>query len=121
MADRPGLLDRLRRLFASREGGEPESPPPGSPRSDDVPSGCEDVAEIPCEEAARRVYEYLDEELDPAKAEEIRCHVLQCQRCYPMYNWERLFLRALRERGGRAEASEELRRKVERLLDSQTG
>lgn len=113
-------MGRIRRLFSSRD-GEPRVPPPEPPRGDGLPPGCEDVAEISCEEAAKWVYEYLDGELDPGSAEEVRCHVEQCKRCYPMFNWERLFLRVLRERGNRPESSDDLRRRVEKLLDSEIG
>lgn len=121
MAERPGLLERLRQLFSSPGDGKPHVSPPRPPHGNGPPPGCEDVEEVPCEEAARRVYEYLDGELDSTKAKEIRCHVQQCERCYPMYNWERLFLDALRERGGRPESAPELRRRVKRLLDSESG
>lgn len=54
--------------------------------------------------SSRRSYPRREED-----AEAIRCHVEQCERCYPMYNWERLFLDVLKERGGRPEPSDELR------------
>lgn len=121
MSRRPEILERLRRLLGMGGDGRPAPTPPRPPSGDALPPGCEDVAEIPCEEAARRVYEYLDGEMADAEAERIRCHVQQCERCYPMYDWERLFLDALKERGDRSEASEELRRRVAGLLDGEAG
>lgn len=52
--------------------------------------------------------------------EEVRCHVERCERCYPMYDWERMFIDVLRERGDRPEASDALREQVTRLLDRET-
>lgn len=111
------LLERLRALFDGGDGraagSEPELPrPPGEPTSD-----CGDVREVSCQEAVERVYEYLDGELEEERAEEIRCHVEQCKRCYPMYNWEQMFLDFIGDRAGRPEENPELRSKVEALLD----
>jgi anti-sigma factor (TIGR02949 family) len=121
MSERPELLGRLLRLLGmgSNGGSAPDAPEP--PHGDGLPPGCEDVEEVACEEAARRVYEYLDGELGEEDAETIRCHVEQCRRCYPMYDWERLFLETVGERADRPETSVELKRKVARLLDEEAG
>ena len=115
--DGPTLLRRLKELFTGGNGGTAGSEPslpdgPGRPSA-----GCADAKEIPCSEAAERVYEYLDGELEPELAREVRCHVEQCKRCYPMYNWEQMFLDFVRESADRAEENPELRQKVEALLD----
>jgi len=114
------LLEKLRRILGLGQDG-PERPAAPAPPYEDLPPGCEDVAGIPCEEAARRLYEYLDGELAAERAEEIRCHVAQCERCYPVYEWERMFLEVLRDRGDRPEPSAALRERVSRLLDRETG
>lgn len=116
MSEGNRLLERLRRILGLGADG-PERPTAPAPPYDDLPPGCEAVAEIPCEEAAKRLYEYLDGELAAEHAEEIRCHVVQCERCYPVYEWERMFLDVLGERGDRPEANEALRERVGRLLD----
>lgn len=121
MSDGFGPLEWLRGLLGLNGDGAAAPGVPRPPHGDGPPPDCEEVDEIPCEEAARRVYEYLDGELDAEDAEQIRCHVEQCQRCYPMYNWEELFLKTLRERGGRPESSQELERKVGELLDREAG
>ena len=113
----PTLLRRLKELFSGGNGGTAGSEPalpdePGGPSSE-----CEDVEEISCSEAAEKVYEYLDGELESERAREVRCHVEQCKRCYPMYNWEQMFLDFVRESADRAEENPELREKVEALLD----
>lgn len=117
MSDRPELLERLRRLLGLGSDGASDPAVPRPPFGNGPPPGCEEVSDIPCEEAARRVYEFLDGEIDEEDSETIRCHVEQCERCYPMFNWEKLFLEALKERGGRPEPNDELRRRVGELLD----
>lgn len=118
MSDREGLLDRLRDLISGGGGGSGAESVPSPPYGEDeVPDGCEGVEEISCEEAAERVYEYLDGELGEERAAEVRCHVEKCKRCYPMFNWERMFLDVVESRAGRAEPNPELRRRVEALLD----
>lgn len=79
--------------------------------SGDQPGG------ISCEEALRRVYEYLDGELDPDTRERVHQHIEVCRRCYPFFNFERLFLDYVGEKGLAAEQREELREKVLRLLE----
>lgn len=120
MGERGELLERLREILGMSRDEDPVSEA-ARPPYDALPPGCEDVEAIPCREAAKRVYEYLDGELAEAEEEEVRCHVEQCERCYPMYDWERMFLDALRERGDRPEASEALRERVTRLLDGEAG
>lgn len=78
----------------------------------------DDCDELTCRQAVSRVYEYLDGELDPEKAEDIRCHLETCIRCYPYFNLERMFLDHIREAGLRPEKSRELREEVKRLLAS---
>lgn len=121
MSERPKPFDRLLQLLGLGRDGEPASPPPRPPHAGGSPPGCEEVEDLSCEEAVKRVYEYLDGELDDEDAEAIRCHVEQCKRCYPMYNWERIFLDALQERADRPEASDELRQRVTDLLDREVG
>lgn len=113
----PTLLRRLKELFSGGNGETAGSEPalPDEPGGES--SECEDVEAISCSEAAEKVYEYLDGELDSERAREVRCHVEQCRRCYPMYNWEQMFLDFVRENADRAEANPELREKVEALLD----
>ncbi|MFW6192314.1 MAG: zf-HC2 domain-containing protein [Gemmatimonadota bacterium] len=122
MGDRFELLERLRELLGLGRDGAPDADPvpPRPPYADELPPDCDDVEEVACEEAARRVYAFLDGELDEEDAEAIRCHVEQCERCFPMYNWEWLFLDVLKERGDRPEPSDELRKRVTELLDRES-
>ncbi|MFW6193352.1 MAG: zf-HC2 domain-containing protein [Gemmatimonadota bacterium] len=121
MSERPDLLERLLSFVGLGSNGRSAADAPAPPHDDGLPPGCGDVEDVSCEEAARQVYEYLDGELEEEDAEAIRCHVEQCRRCYPMYNWEQIFLETLRERAERPESSDELRRKVARILDEEAG
>lgn len=118
MSERRGLLARLKALFGGDDAGGAASELPSPPYGEDeAPDGCEDVEELSCEEAVQRVYEFLDDELTEAEAREVRCHVEQCKRCYPMYNWEKMFLEFVRGRADREERNPALRQRVEELLD----
>jgi len=66
---------------------------------------------IDCAGVIQRLYEYLDEELDPETIERIREHLEVCKRCYPRYAFEKAFLRFISEQG-RVEAPPELRRRI---------
>ena len=55
------------------------------------PSG----AMIDCDEAAARLFEYLDGELDDVSEEEVRRHHEVCKACYPRAQFERHFIEAL--------------------------
>lgn len=72
---------------------------------------------VSCEEALARVYEYLDGELDPDMQERIHRHVEVCRQCYPYFNFERLFLDYVHERGLSTESNRELEARIETLLD----
>lgn len=71
---------------------------------------------ISCQEAAERVYEYLDGELDATSADEVREHVRVCQRCWPYYGFERLFLASLRSKGRRPEPARALKERIHQVL-----
>ena len=71
---------------------------------------------ISCQDAVERVYEYLDGELDPSWNEQVREHIEVCKKCYPYFNFERIFLDYVRSRGTRDEDSGELEGKVLTLV-----
>lgn len=64
---------------------------------DDHPEGT--FRDVTCEEALSRVYEYLDGELDGPTQDSIHRHLEVCRRCYPRFDFERVFLDFVRERG----------------------
>ncbi|MFQ5690579.1 MAG: zf-HC2 domain-containing protein [Gemmatimonadota bacterium] len=69
-----------------------------------------------CKDAVKRVYDYLDGELDAETAEQIRRHIEICKRCYPYFNFERIFLDHIRSKGARGARSKELEEKVLAML-----
>ncbi len=72
--------------------------------------------DIGCPEAAAKVYEYLDGELDPETQERIHRHVEICQRCHSMFDFERRFLDSVRDRGLAVGDVGGLRRRLEAFL-----
>lgn len=71
---------------------------------------------ISCQEAMDRVYEFLDGELSPDWTEKVRRHIEICKKCYPYFNFERIFLDHIRSKGLGATRSTALEEKVLRLL-----
>jgi len=90
--------------FRTRGPGGASSPP-------DPPAG-----DLSCEEALARVYEYLDGELGPELHDRIGAHLEVCRRCYPFFDFERMFLDYVREKGRSAPASEDLRERISSVL-----
>ncbi len=48
-----------------------------------------DIKQIDCEEALRRLFEYLDRELDAARHAEVEQHLHTCRACYSRAEFER--------------------------------
>jgi mycothiol system anti-sigma-R factor len=48
-----------------------------------------DIKEIGCEEALRRMFEYLDRELDGARHAEMEQHLHTCRACFSRAEFER--------------------------------
>jgi anti-sigma factor (TIGR02949 family) len=72
---------------------------------------------IDCLEALDRLYEYLDEELTPVRAEEVRQHLEKCAPCLAVSQFESAYLKFLEARAKAREAPEALRKRLlERLL-----
>lgn len=71
---------------------------------------------IPCEEVVQRVYEYLDGELDAEWSDRIHDHIQMCRKCYPYFNFERIFLDHVRSQRIAPERSERLERRIRRAL-----
>ncbi|MDH3734377.1 MAG: anti-sigma factor [Gemmatimonadota bacterium] len=71
---------------------------------------------IACEEAVARVYEYLDGELDAEWSERVRYHVEVCRKCYPYFNFERIFLDHVRSQHIAPEHSDRLERRIREAL-----
>ncbi len=73
--------------------------------------------DIDCGEALDRLYEYLDEELTPVRAEEVRLHLAKCAPCLALSGFESAYLRFLEARTRAMNAPPHLRKRIlERLL-----
>jgi mycothiol system anti-sigma-R factor len=70
-----------------------------------------------CREALERVYEYLDNELAPADAAEIKLHFEKCRSCYPVLKFCQSFQDAMQRAADcQCCAPKELRDKIAELL-----
>lgn len=47
---------------------------------------------IDCHSVMRQLWDHVDGELTPDRAEAIEAHLKMCERCYPQYQFERTFL-----------------------------
>jgi anti-sigma factor (TIGR02949 family) len=78
--------------------------------------------DIDCEEALDRLYEYIDEELTPVRAEEVRHHLEKCAPCLRVSQFEKAYLRFLEARARARQAPENLRKRVlEQILFASDG
>ena len=68
--------------------------------------------DIDCLKALDRLYEYLDGELTPVRAEEVRLHLERCAPCLAASDFEQAYLRFLEARSWAQKAPERLRRKI---------
>ncbi len=90
----------------------------GTHTPDGNPSGGQ---ELTCEESLARVYEYLDGELDAGEHDAVRRHLEKCRRCYPHFDFERLFLDYVHELGAEEESRPGLKERVLEMLAEETG
>lgn len=68
---------------------------------------------LSCDEVVQQLWDYLDHELTPERMAEIAAHLSMCNRCFPHYDFERAFLRAVREAVGKGQpAPPQLRERV---------
>lgn len=75
---------------------------------------------IDCQEALRRLYEYLDDELTPETTAEVRRHIELCAACYPEVKSAAEFRDALqRAARGQPLCPESLRRRIAEMLEAE--
>lgn len=72
--------------------------------------------ELSCEESLALVYEFLDGELPAERNEAVRRHVQKCRRCYPHFDFERVFLDYLHDSGRPVRANPDLVRRIRALI-----
>jgi len=71
-----------------------------------------------CEEAFRRLDDYVDRELSSAEAEQVRAHLETCAICAREFDFEERVLARLKSRMRRIEAPSDLFERVARSLRS---
>jgi anti-sigma factor (TIGR02949 family) len=81
-------------------------PRPLPPPPDDAP------APIDCGTTVRRLWDYLDGELDAARAAEVDAHLAGCAECPPHFEFAHTFLEALAAGRRAADAEPALRARV---------
>lgn len=69
-----------------------------------------------CSEALDRLYEYLDGELTPERAEEVREHIEECGECFALSKFEDAFLTFLEARCKARRAPPHLKRAILKQL-----
>jgi len=77
-----------------------------------------EVRQISCEQALASLLEYIDSELEGARAREIDQHLSTCHSCYSRMEFEQRLRSRLRE-AGRQQLPDGLRARIDRLFISQ--
>ncbi len=71
---------------------------------------------IDCETAVRRLWDYLDAELDDRRFAEVAAHLDACRRCPPHFDFARTLLDAVAAARREPDRPEALRERVVRAL-----
>lgn len=71
---------------------------------------------LTCEEVVRRLFPYLDRELDDTANAEIEHHLESCRGCYSRAEFERKLKTKVAETGQR-EAPDRLRKRLKNLIE----
>lgn len=79
------------------------------------------VGSIPCHVALARLWAFIDGELEPDSADEVRSHLEVCKRCYPQYDFQRAYFERMRRLGARPEPPELRARVFDCLLVEAAG
>ncbi len=74
-----------------------------------------DYPVIGCEEALRRLADYLSRELEPGEHAAVERHVSRCRSCFSRAEFERLLKERLRDLG-REEVSAGLQSRIRKVL-----
>lgn len=69
-----------------------------------------------CEQAVKRLNDYLSRELAPEEEERVQKHLAECRGCFAKFAFEETLLRTIREKAESVTAPESLRLKVLGLL-----
>jgi len=73
-----------------------------------------------CEVALELLFDFLDGELQDTTQEQVAEHLAVCRKCYPYFNFQRLFLDRLAVSGESKSVSPDLARQIREMLDRET-
>ena len=69
-----------------------------------------------CQEAVKRLTDYLSSELAPAEADAVQDHLSRCKGCFAKFHFEETLLRTIREKIEQVHAPTSLRAKIIGLI-----
>ncbi len=69
-----------------------------------------------CQEAVKKLTEFLSHELRPDEETEVKRHLSQCRGCFAKFHFEETLLRTIRDRAEQVRAPGALRDKIMTLL-----
>lgn len=72
-----------------------------------------------CEEALRRLEDFLDRELAPEEMQRVQAHLDTCAACTSQYQFEARLLDGLRDKIRRISLPDEVRDRITRRLDEE--
>ncbi len=70
-----------------------------------------------CQEAVKRLNEYLSRELDGPEVDQVRRHLSECKGCFDKFRFEETLLKTIREKAEQVTAPGELRKRILSLFD----
>lgn len=73
-----------------------------------------------CEEAVKRLNDYLSRELAPDEEERVQKHLAECRGCFAKFSFEETLLRTIREKAESVTAPVSLRHKILGLLRTES-
>jgi anti-sigma factor (TIGR02949 family) len=69
-----------------------------------------------CEEAVKRLNDFLSRELAPEEEVQVQQHLKDCNGCFQKFRFEETLLRRLRDAVGQVQAPDGLRQRIQSLL-----
>lgn len=69
-----------------------------------------------CQEAVKRLNDYLSRELQDEEADQVQKHLSECHGCFDKFHFEETLLRTIREKAEAVRAPQVLRQKILSLL-----
>ena len=69
-----------------------------------------------CQEAVKRLTEYLSDELDSREAEAVQNHLAECKGCFAKFRFEDALIRTIRDKVRQVQAPANLRDKILGLI-----